>query len=93
MLLQVSEMSAKLEELEDELTSAMDEEHAVSRLEVKGACIEITTHTATLIAITKTTLSGMYLLTHYTHISYLRLYASGNNGDTDANDDRPPVTM
>ena len=56
MLLQVAKMSEKLEELEDELdelTSAMDEEHAVSRLEVKGACIEITTHTATLIAITK----------------------------------------
>ena len=41
----------------------------------------------------KTTRPGMYLLTHYTHISYLRLYASGNNGDTDANDGRPPVTV
>ena len=62
MLSQVSKMSARLEDLEDELaglTSAMDEAHAVSRLEVKGARIKI--GLATLIAITKNTLRHICL--------------------------------
>ena len=74
MLLQVSEMSAKLEELEDELdelTSAMDEEHALSRLEVKGTCIEITTHTASPIAITKNTFRHAFI---HTLDAYICIY-------------------
>ena len=67
MLLQVAEMSAKLEELEDELdelTSAMDEEHALSRLEVKGTCIEITTHTQLRSLRSQRARSDMHLFTH-----------------------------